>query len=43
MLSHKGVLCVEANKFTVNLMDDASSVEVPIGSGDLFTCKLDAE
>lgn len=43
MVSHKGVLGIEAYKFTVDLMDDASSVEVPIGSGDLFTCKLDAE
>jgi len=40
-LSHEGVLGIEAYKFTVDLLDDASSVNVPIGSGDLFTLKRD--
>ncbi|HEU4962932.1 MAG TPA: class I SAM-dependent methyltransferase [Bacilli bacterium] len=41
MLSHKGYMGIEAYKFTVDLLDNASSVTVPIGSGDHFTCKLD--
>lgn len=40
MLSHKGYMGIEAYKFTVDLLDDASSLTVPIGSGDHFTCKL---
>jgi len=43
MLSHKGVMGIEAYKFTVDLLDNASSVTVPIGSGDLFTCKTQDE
>jgi caffeoyl-CoA O-methyltransferase len=40
MISHQGVLGIEAYKFTVDVVEDASSVTVPIGSGDHFTCKL---
>lgn len=43
MISHKGVLGIEAYKFTVDMLEDASSVTVPIGSGDLFTCKVEEE
>ena len=42
MLSHAGVLGIEAYKFTVDCFEDAASVTVPIGSGDRFTVKLDA-
>lgn len=43
MISHKGYIGIEAYKFTVDLLDDAASITVPIGSGDHFTCKLPAE
>ncbi|KEO84269.1 O-methyltransferase [Tumebacillus flagellatus] len=43
MLSHDGYIGIEAYKFTVDLLDDAANVLVPVGSGDLFTCKLDEE
>ncbi|MBL0388536.1 class I SAM-dependent methyltransferase [Tumebacillus sp. ITR2] len=43
MLSHKGYMGIEAYKFTVDLLDDATSVTVPIGSGDHFTCKLEEQ
>jgi caffeoyl-CoA O-methyltransferase len=41
MLSHKGVMGIEAYKFTVDMLDDAASVTVPIGSGDHFTLKTE--
>ncbi|UOF89099.1 O-methyltransferase [Fodinisporobacter ferrooxydans] len=40
MLSHEGVLGIEAYKVTVDILEDGSSVTVPIGSGDQFTCKI---
>jgi predicted O-methyltransferase YrrM len=43
MISHQGVMGIEAYKFTVDLLDDASSVTVPIGSGDHLTCKLEQQ
>jgi caffeoyl-CoA O-methyltransferase len=43
MISHKGTMGIEAYKFTVDLLDNASSVTVPIGSGDHFTCKVEAK
>ncbi|MGZ4165029.1 MAG: O-methyltransferase [Tumebacillaceae bacterium] len=41
MLSHKGIMGIEAYKFTVDMLDDAASVTVPIGSGDHFTLKTE--
>jgi predicted O-methyltransferase YrrM len=39
MLSHQGIMGIEAYKFTVDMLDDASDVTVQIGSGDHVTLK----
>jgi len=41
MLSHEGVLGIHTYRGILSLMDDASTVTVPIGSGDEFTCKIE--
>jgi caffeoyl-CoA O-methyltransferase len=41
MLSHDGVFGIDAYRGILTLMDDASTVTVPIGSGDEFTCKME--
>lgn len=40
MLSHKELLIMDAYKGFISLLDDASTVTVPIGSGVELTCKL---
>lgn len=41
MLSHEGILGIDAYRFIIGMMDDATTVTVPIGSGSEFTCKID--
>lgn len=42
MLSHKELLCMHVYRGIIELMDDAVSITVPIGSGDEFTYKLES-
>lgn len=41
MISHKGLMLTEIYQGLISFMDDASTVTVPIGTGDEFTCKLE--
>jgi caffeoyl-CoA O-methyltransferase len=41
MLSHQGWLGIEAYRGLLRMMDDASTVTVPIGSGTEITCKME--
>jgi caffeoyl-CoA O-methyltransferase len=43
IISHKGTLGIEAYQFTTDVMDDAITVTVPIGSGEALTCKVETE
>lgn len=40
MLSHQDALGIEAYRQLLRMMDDASTVTVPVGSGTEFTCKM---